>query len=404
MLYYYLDGLDKKGPYNPDELKSRNVTPDTLVFCDGMANWKSIKEIPDLNSLLFDKTPETETVDEIISTPIEPSVEASTIKQNVPQSGVQKPEVKKIKIPSILFLVIGFLASIGISYLLVQGQRSKDKKDLDKKVDELFQSKDEICDYQKTGVSGTLKTVTVGPDDFLGDKWISAKVGNLQLAHKPDVPDDSIGGENNIWYEQEVKKWDTYKNLVEYYKCASGGFTVQTLSKKNNGFDLVESYSKDMGFKIPASRYTPGIDYGYGISSQGYSTPTYRGTVQEAYNGAMEYLTKDKENESYVAGSYDRIKTFDEISTDFYFIGNVEPSKYSSSSVYAKSWKSSGDAYVYNTNWIVWYAYDGKHYEIVEDKKLFNKRWAIFSGIGSLIALIIYFLIRYRRKISVQVS
>ena len=53
MLFYYLDGLDKKGPYTADELKTRNLPPETLVFTEGMDRWKSIKEIEILNSELF---------------------------------------------------------------------------------------------------------------------------------------------------------------------------------------------------------------------------------------------------------------------------------------------------------------------------------------------------------------
>ncbi|HUS03562.1 MAG TPA: DUF4339 domain-containing protein, partial [Chitinophagaceae bacterium] len=59
MLYYYLDGLDKKGPYTSEELKTRNLKPETLVFSDGMDSWKPIKEIESLNSIIFEKPNDT---------------------------------------------------------------------------------------------------------------------------------------------------------------------------------------------------------------------------------------------------------------------------------------------------------------------------------------------------------
>jgi GYF domain 2 len=391
MLYYYLDGLDKKGPYNPDELKSRNLTQDTLVFSEGMSSWKSIKEVPQLYSLLFGVQIERES--ENLSTPIEQNIEPIHNIQNRNSPIANKTEIKKIKIPSVIFLFIGIIASVGLSYIIVHGQRTNDKKAMQKKINELFQGKDEICDFNKTGVQGRLQNVVVGRMfEGFGTENNAVKVGEMIIFFKPATPSEADGGEDNIRYQDGLKKWSLYKELVDYYKCTSGGFTVLTLSKENKGFDLVKSYSKNMGFKVPASRYTPGVDYGYGISTQGYSTPTNRGTVQEAYNGAMEYLSKDKENKSYVAGSYNRIKMIDEISTDFYYIHNV-----------GRTWESSGDAYVFNTDWVVWYAYDGKHYEIDEHLNLFNKRWAIYCGLGSLIALFIYFLIRYRRRITIQV-
>lgn len=32
MKYYYLDGIEKKGPYEKEELKNYNINAETLVF------------------------------------------------------------------------------------------------------------------------------------------------------------------------------------------------------------------------------------------------------------------------------------------------------------------------------------------------------------------------------------
>lgn len=357
MLYYYLDGLDKKGPYTIDELKARDVSPDTLVFADGMTNWTAIKNISDLSDKIFPIKIE----EPISENTLTEDTNDNFITSNTSSDNIGKQ--KKIIIPAILFLILGIFAAITTSYFIAKGQRENDLQIINKKIDEVFQGKDEVCDHKKTGVQGELKKAD----------WLT--------------PSDNEG-----------------KELVEYYECSSGGFTVLTLSKKLNGFDLVESYSKNMGYKIPASRWTAGKDYGYGIYTPGYSTPTYRQTIQVAYSEAMEYLSSEKENKCYSAGSYDRIQTFDEIKTDFYYIDNIAPTKYSSASNSFKSWSSSGDAMVFNNQWVVWYAYNGKHYEIIEFKNIFTKKLLIFSGIGSLLALLLYLLIRYRRRIALQVT
>jgi hypothetical protein len=116
----------------------------------------------------------------------------------------------------------------------------------------------------------------------------------------------------------------------------------------------------------------------------------------------MAFLSSEKENKSYIAGSYNKIKTFDEIGSDFYSIDNIAATKYSSGSVNFKSWNSIQDAYVFNTQWVVFYGYTGKHYEIVENSGLFKKRLLIYSLIGSVFVLLIYLFLRHRKRIAIQ--
>jgi uncharacterized protein DUF4339 len=358
MLYYYLDGLDKKGPYTGDELKSRNLNEETMVFSDGMSNWTAIKNLPELHKILFATLIIAQ---ETISPDLKQKNEIIAENKDDTTKSANTSKQKKIRIPAIIFLIIGITATVGASYLVVKKQRATDLELMNKKISEVLQGKDEVCDHKKTGVTGELKDA-----DLL-------------------TSTDNDG-----------------KKLVEYYECKSGGFTVLTLTKKPNGYDIIETYSKDMGYKIPASKWTPSKDYGYGIYTSGYSTSTYRQSIQTAYDEAMNFLSTEKENKSFVAGFYERIKTFNELQTDFFYIDNVEPTTYSSVSNFYKSWKNSG--WVYNSDWIVWYENDGKHYEIEEKKKVFTKQLIIFSSIGSIITIMIYLFIRYRRKIGLQVT
>lgn len=95
MNYYYLDGLEKKGPYKPHELISRKLTQDTLVLSEGMTNWKPVKEVPELYSLLFEVPNETQS--EILSTYIEQNI---GVANNIPSTTTPvttKAEIKKLK-------------------------------------------------------------------------------------------------------------------------------------------------------------------------------------------------------------------------------------------------------------------------------------------------------------------
>ena len=45
MNYYYLDGIEKRGPYSIEELKSRNLNPNTLVLLEGSKDWVKLSEL-----------------------------------------------------------------------------------------------------------------------------------------------------------------------------------------------------------------------------------------------------------------------------------------------------------------------------------------------------------------------
>ena len=320
MKYFYLEGVEKKGPFEKEELIFKKLNSSTLIFCEGMESWTQLSQIPELNKI------------ENLSVEID------------------SKKSKKIKIHGIFFLILGLIATTGISFVYTQSESDKDLQNIESKVQEIFQGKDEICDFKNEGVIGKLEK------------------------HSVDAFDDNEGNP-----------------LVEYYKAENIGWTVLTLTKLNNGFSIVESNSTDMGFKVPKTK-----------NYLGYSMPTYRGSVQNAYNESMEYKSKEKENNSYVAGSYLKIKAFDQLSSDFHSIENIHPTKNTEGISIFKGWQTGGS--VFNANWIVWYRQDGKHYEIVENKELFDTKWLKYSLISGLIAILMYLLIRYRKKITLQVT
>lgn len=334
--YYYLDGADKKGPYSREEIIELNLSDETLIFSDELNKWIPYQDLQEFKS----------TVEKI---KIEPKVSKTK---------------KKSILSNILVLLFLIVSASGTAYYLTEDFKKKDYKKLESKVNAVFNGKDEICDYTKSGVKGKLEKAKYY-DEF--------------------------------WGKLTTKKDNEDKELYEYFRCESGGWTVYTLKKLTHGYDLIESYSTDMGFKVPESTYHKGTDYGY-YSSPGYSIPTYRGSVQNAYNEAMEYISVEKEDKSYVAGSLNKIITFDELYSDLHYIGNVEPTRYTSASVNSKSWESFGEASVFNKNWIVWYKQSGKHYEIVLDKDDYQQKLLINIGIGLAIAISIFLVWLYSLK------
>lgn len=49
--YYVAVGESKTGPFSIDELKTKNITRDTLVWTEGMADWKRAGDVSELSDL-----------------------------------------------------------------------------------------------------------------------------------------------------------------------------------------------------------------------------------------------------------------------------------------------------------------------------------------------------------------
>lgn len=76
--YFYIDKAtnQQQGPFNIDELKMKNITPDTMIWFSGLPNWLEAGKIPAL-SFLFNST----------------QAQASTQQQSVPNNAAQQPRM-----------------------------------------------------------------------------------------------------------------------------------------------------------------------------------------------------------------------------------------------------------------------------------------------------------------------
>lgn len=347
-MYFISRNNTKEGPLSIEQLKDLKLTEDTLVWKEGMSNWSKISEIEELNGYYIKKPPslpgENEQQDEVIISETD----------DLP---------KKIKIPLFVIALGLIILFVTLSYVVVKKQSANDLLLIQQKIEQVFNGKDKICDYKKYAVKGELRE----PGDYL-------------------TPYDDNGNK-----------------LIEYFECTNGGFSVLTLTKKPNGFEYTEKYSTNMGYKIAENRWVDLSKYGV-ESMSGFTVPTHRETIQEAYDGAMEYLTVEKPDKSYVAGAFDKISAFDEIRTQYHYIDNIKPTIYSPQTIDTKSWSSTSDQSVYNNQWIIWYAEKGKHYEIVENAKAINYKWYIYSSICIISILSLYLIFRYRQKIQIKLT
>lgn len=409
MSYYYLDGLDKKGPYTVAEIKSRNLKNETLVYTEGMGSWKPLKDFPEL----YISPEEDKAVDqrkEIIA--------KTTATEQVPTGQIISPKKTNIKIPSFLLVIVFLLIFVGISYGIVSYLKQRDFAKINAQIDNIFNGKTSISDYRKLGNNGILYPVTQVPlFEGTGGEDVIVKTKNATLAIKPTPP--NFGEDLN--YQNRLKKWNEFKDLVQYYECGlSSGFTTLHITKDGADFTLEESWSGDMAYKVPESIYHPGRDLGYGVVTDSYTTPTFRPEIFSCYEAAAKYLTVENEDKSYEGGSYEKVDNFKYLSTRFYKIEAIG-TKYSHVGNDAYFTSSAGsfnkiirdsritdatsadDAAVFTSQWIVWYRTISNNYRLVEDTKAFNKFWEIYSIFGAVLSFLIVVILKYRKKVTLQV-
>lgn len=51
--YYIVEDGRQCGPFSPEELRQRNITPSTLVWCQGMTGWEQAMSISELSDFFF---------------------------------------------------------------------------------------------------------------------------------------------------------------------------------------------------------------------------------------------------------------------------------------------------------------------------------------------------------------
>ncbi len=400
-IFYYLDGLEKKGPYNTEEIKSRKLSLETLIFKEGSNNWLPLANFPELHQPELEQSNETETK----------SVFSNT---NV--------EEEKIKIHPVIIICFGLVLCCGISFLIAYVQKMNDLKRFKNEIDNLFNGKSVISDYSLKGTSGQLYKVILGGRDLFGnDNGEKDEIYTTRhfIMYKPFLKENA--DEYDIRsYNRKLKEWDEFKVLVEYYEAdRHTGFSVLRLKKGNDMFRIVESWSGDMAYKVEEYEHRPGYSSSY-YSSPGYDIPTYRASVNEAYKEAAKFLTVEDEDKSYEAGSYSRISSFDQMESNFYKIDQSYPRySYYSDTIFVQNGPgeygrqrsymidnekitrntSRTDGNVFNNQWIVWYKSCTNSYEIKEKDWIYFKKISIYSSGLFAIYLVVFIIIKYRKRI-----
>lgn len=63
-MYYLVENGKQIGPFSFDDLKSKSIEPDTLIWFEGQEKWKKAKAVPELSALIKKVPPPIDVVDE----------------------------------------------------------------------------------------------------------------------------------------------------------------------------------------------------------------------------------------------------------------------------------------------------------------------------------------------------
>lgn len=364
--YYYLEGREQKGPVNVDQLKANGISPDTLVWAEGMENWMPSKDIEELQSSLKKLPPPI---------PEPPKLENS--QNDVNGIIIDNTDVKQWAIAKIcLAVLLGLGLLCAGSFAIVESKKVRLKDEITSRINNILGGKSTILDGENYSVQGRLKNT-----DYKGKK-------------KPVKSKDDFLTNLFSWWETE--------KLYSIFECTNGGFTIKKLSQVGeDSFDLEVTESGDMGYRSPA--YTRGVT-GYSFNEFGSGSvygnvKTYRIPVQQYYNLAFDYYTKNDKTGTFTPGKLNEINSFTNLINEYFSIDNVSPTKATSSGHYSISWKSVGD----HTGGLTWddaklYCnLEGKHYEIILNKENYNSD--LFTYIGGsaailLLIVVVFFILK----------
>lgn len=403
MKYYYLDGIEKKGPYTLAELKSRNLSPDTLIYKEGRQNWKRLSDFEDMKKISD-------------NTPNEKSIKINDIKKN-------NPKDIKIKLPSYTILLLLMFFSLLMSGLIVYIQQKSNYDKINAEIDSLFKGKTTISDYYCGDyLDGKLYDVVYNPSETsisgINFNNASVKANGITLDFQPFKSENDKYG---YWYDKEVKQWEMFKSLKQYFIKSDfrNGFDAFSLYRDSNRFSITTYFGGDMAYKVPEKIHKKGINYGY-FSTPGYDIQTYRPSIVNCYKEAAEYLTKDDKDSTYVAGTYTNIFGFEfQFQNDFYEINSIgdkyirtvdtiQVIKPNGDKTYVidenkiTSSTSRSDGNVYNSQWIVWYKSYTNQFALEPKKWAVLKYFSIYSIIGIILSVIIFFIIKNRKRIVID--
>lgn len=113
--FYLHNGTEQQGPFDIEELKTKNISKETPIWHEGLVEWTTAEKVEELKPL-FNSTPPPFETTKVIPPPLQKTKEQITI----------EPTKKNKNTLGKLLQTIGFIGAIVIIVMLVNGNFSSD--------------------------------------------------------------------------------------------------------------------------------------------------------------------------------------------------------------------------------------------------------------------------------------
>ncbi|HYG15175.1 MAG TPA: DUF4339 domain-containing protein [Bacteroidia bacterium] len=344
-LYYIMEGENPKGPFLVKEIKDFNLNAETLVWKEGMESPAKLEAVSELASADS-------------SAPVRPLK--------------SKPRRMRAAIRTFFTVATISVLSIAIIYIVsavISNRKEKQKTEINKQINELFDGKTAIIDGQKTDVTG----------EFI-------ETGYTGRRNKNGIIKTVANGPKEEWWEEA--------QLYTVYKCLEGGFTLKKLARtEDNRFEVDIYESSDMGYTNPGYSFTnPEFLAWMKLFSEGSKTGHFRTGVQNCYDFTFDLLAEKSKSDAFTPGKLSDIENFSKISNKYYFIKNLGPKVITPAGNATYRQSASGEVItnVSADDYTVYYSTTGFRYELAENEAMLKQdiRQMNIYGLGGFYLLI----------------
>lgn len=182
--YYYSDGQQQIGPLSKEELQSKGITKDTLVWREGLTEWTKAGNVEELVDL-FPTTP----------TPPPLPEQKTTTPPPIPNKDEGEIKRKPKKLLIIISVIIGLVIIVGVMITIQSRQKQKEKEEFER-IEAFKQEEQRRRDEeQRLKMEEQISQERLNPENYLSLTNVKLKNGNLLTGYVNSKA-------QYVWYKQ----------------------------------------------------------------------------------------------------------------------------------------------------------------------------------------------------------
>lgn len=193
--YYYSDGKQQIGPLSKEEIQSKGIAKDTLVWSEGLTEWTKASEVAELVDL-FPNIPTPPPLPEQKTATPPPIPENKTVTPPPMPNNDNINIKRKSKKPLIIVsVIIGLLIIVGVLITIQSKQKQKEKEEFER-IEAIKQEEQRQRDEeQRLKMEKQISQEKLNPENYLSLTNVKLKNGNLITGYINSTA-------KYVWYKQ----------------------------------------------------------------------------------------------------------------------------------------------------------------------------------------------------------